>query len=184
MRGAFRWLRSICLVAMVGLLACLQPAWAEPDLLPPQDAAPPATQSQHGGGGFAPLLLDYRLVLERLTEDLRERTAELAAGVDMVPAEMRGALQRVTAGADPVLLMAGLLVVLASGLLARHAVRWRLAGERLEGSSDRAARFGSRVGARSIGLWSISWRSALSPWWRSDWAPSSCRAPGRRARSS
>ncbi len=108
----------------------------------PAIAAPP----QHGGGGFALLLLDYRMALERLTEDLRERTAELAAGAEMAPAEIRAALQRVTAGADPVFLVGGLLVVLGLGLLTRRIVRRRLAGELADAPLDPAVHFGSRLG--------------------------------------
>jgi moderate conductance mechanosensitive channel len=116
--------------------------------LPVARADQPTTAAapQHGGGGFALLLLDYRMALERLTEDLRERTAELAAGVDMVPAEIRGALQRVTAGVDPAFLVAGLLGILALGLLARRAVRRRLASELSKIALDHDARFGSRLG--------------------------------------
>jgi hypothetical protein len=112
-------------------------------------AAQPAAAAapQHGGGGFALLLLDYRMALERLTEDLRERAAELAAGADMLPGEISGALQRVTAGADPVFLVAGLLGVLGLGLLARRAVRRRLAGDLPKVSLDHAAPFGSRLGS-------------------------------------
>jgi small-conductance mechanosensitive channel len=112
-------------------------------------AAQPAAAAapQHGGGGFALLLLDYRMALERLTEDLRERAAELAAGADMLPGEISGALQRVTEGADPVSLVAGLLGVLGLGLLARRVVRRRLAGDLPKISLDHAAPFGSRLGS-------------------------------------
>jgi hypothetical protein len=83
-RGAMRstsgWLRPVCLAALIGLLACLQPAWAEPDAAAAANPAPSAP-AQHGGGGFALLLLAYRLGLERLTEDLRERDAWLANDV-------------------------------------------------------------------------------------------------------
>ena len=69
----------------------------------PSSAAVPAAAPQHGGGGFALLLLDYRVALERLTEDLREGTAELAHGADMAPAEIMGAFHRVTEGPIPLL---------------------------------------------------------------------------------
>jgi small-conductance mechanosensitive channel len=149
-------MRTVSLAATIGLLCCLQPASAQPDAIAP-GAAPGATPAanaaaeahappQHGGGGFALLLLDYRLALERLTEDLRERAAELAAGADMVPAEMMGALHRVTGGTDPVLLVAGLLGVLGTGFLVRHAVRRRLAGGRSDGRSEGADGFGARFG--------------------------------------
>jgi hypothetical protein len=48
-------------------------------------AAVLAAAPQHGGSGFTLLLLDYRVALGYLTEDLREGTAELADGADMVP---------------------------------------------------------------------------------------------------
>jgi hypothetical protein len=48
-------------------------------------AAVLAAAPQHGGSGFTLLLLDYRIALGYLTEDLREGTAELADGADMVP---------------------------------------------------------------------------------------------------
>ena len=105
-----------------------------------------AAAPQHGGGGFALLLLDYRMALERLTEDLRERAAELTAGADMVPTEIRDALYRVTAGADPAFLVAGLLGVLGLGLLARRAIRRRLTGELSEISLDQGTHFGNRLG--------------------------------------
>ncbi|HJU76796.1 MAG TPA: hypothetical protein VJ597_02570, partial [Sphingomicrobium sp.] len=112
----------------------------------PSSAAAPAAVPQHGGGGFALLLLDYRVALERLTEDLREGTAELAHGVDMTPAEIMGAFHRVTEGADPVTLVGGLLAILATGLAARHFVRRRLSGERLDGSPRFEDGFGARLG--------------------------------------
>jgi small-conductance mechanosensitive channel len=141
-------MRAVCLAATIGLVCCLQPAWAQPDAVAP-DAAPdvrPAAAPQHGGGGFALLLLDYRMALERLTENLRERAAELAAGIDVVPAQLRGALNRIIDGADPVLLVTGLLGVLGAGFLARRAVRRRLAGEWLDGPSAGADGFGARLG--------------------------------------
>lgn len=109
-------------------------------------AAAPAAAPQHGGGGFALLLLDYRVALERLTEDLREGTAQLAHGADMAPAEIMGAVHRATEGADPVTLVGGLLAILATGLAARHFVRRRLSGERLNGLSRVEDGFGARLG--------------------------------------
>jgi hypothetical protein len=67
MHSASGWLRSLGLAAVISLFASLQPAWAEPDAAATANAAP-AAQPQHGGGGFALLLLDYRLALERLSE--------------------------------------------------------------------------------------------------------------------
>jgi hypothetical protein len=115
--------------------------------LPVAAAEPAAAAPQHGGGGFALLLLDYRQDLERLTGALRQGTAELAEGAAMAPAEMMGALQRVTAGTDPILLVAGLLGILAAGFLARHAVRRHLAGGAEDGGA--AGRFGLRL-ARAL----------------------------------
>ena len=112
----------------------------------PSSAAAPAAAPQHGGGGFALLLLDYRVALERLTEDLREGTAELAHGADMAPAEIMGAFHRVTEGADPVTLVGGLLALFAAGLAGRHFVRRRLSGERLDSLSGVEAGFGARLG--------------------------------------
>jgi hypothetical protein len=48
---------------------------------PAAEAAAP----QHGGGGFALLLLDYRQALEGLIVALRQGAAELAAGAAMAP---------------------------------------------------------------------------------------------------
>jgi small-conductance mechanosensitive channel len=112
----------------------------------PSPAAAPAAAPQHGGGGFALLLLDYRVALERLTEELRERTAELADGADMAPAEIMGAFHRVTEGADPVILVGGLLAIFALGHAARHLVRRRLFGERLDGTPGVDDGFGARLG--------------------------------------
>jgi hypothetical protein len=112
----------------------------------PSSAAAPAAAPQHGGGGFALLLLDYRVALERLTEDLREGTAELAHGADMAPAEIMGAFHRVTEGANPATLIGGLLAILATGLAARHFVRRRLSGEQLDGSPPIEDGFGARLG--------------------------------------
>ena len=109
-------------------------------------AAEPA--AQHGGGGFALLLLAYRQDLERLIEALRAGAAELAAGAAMAPAEMMGALHRVTAGTDPLVLVVGLLAILAAGFLARQAVRRRLA-DSLDGGAARSDRFAQRL-ARAL----------------------------------
>ena len=127
-------------------------------------AAAPAAAPQHGGGGFALLLLDYRVALERLTEDLREGTAELAHGADMAPAEIMGALHRVTEGADPVTLVGGLLALLAAGL-ARPSFR---APAPLRGATRQLVRSRGRLrsagsDARSTVRWSICSGSALSP---------------------
>jgi hypothetical protein len=65
--------------------------------------APPAP-ARHGGG-FALVLLGYRQALEQLTLDLRGRAAELADGAEMAPAELAAAVDRVTAGADPLALI-------------------------------------------------------------------------------
>jgi hypothetical protein len=139
-------------------------------------AAQPAAAAapQHGGGGFALLLLDYRMALERLTEDLRERAAELAAGADMLPGEISGALQRVTAGADPVFLVAGLLGSACSpgGLSAGDLPA---TSRRFHSTTPRPLAAGS--GAPSIGRWSICSGSAPSPCWRSASSRFSCRRP-------
>ena len=154
MRGAIGWVRSVCLLVMIGLCAGVPPAAAEPAAPDARNPAPavataePAAEAaapQHGGGGFALLLLDYRMALERLTQDLRARTAELAEGAAMAPAEMTGALHRVTAGTDPVRLVAGLLAILGAGLLARHAVRRRLAGVPDAAAAPEQNRFGQRL---------------------------------------
>ena len=138
--------RSVGLILAIGL-------WLAPGLPASGQAEPassrhlaPAAQPQHGGGGFALLLLDYRVALERVIEDLRGRTAELAAGAEMAPAEIMAAVQRVTAGTEPVLLVAGLLAILGMAFLARHAVRRRLAGEQPTAASDASDGFGARLG--------------------------------------
>ena len=141
MHSALGWLRSVCLAAVIGLFACLQPAWAEPDAAASQDAAP-SVQPQHGGGGFALLLLDYRLALEGLTEQFRARGAELMDGAQLFPDEMAGAWERVTEGISPTALIAGLITILGMALLARHAVRRRLSGA----SFDHGDSFGLRLG--------------------------------------
>jgi hypothetical protein len=112
----------------------------------PSPAATPAAAPQHGGGGFALLLLDYRVALERLTEELGERTTELAQGADMAPAEIMGALHRVTEGADPVVLVGGLLAILALGHAGRHFVRRRLLVGLLDGTPGVDDGFGARLG--------------------------------------
>ena len=141
-RRSLRSLRRAIIGALLGFALALPVAAAAE---PAAEAAAP----QHGGGGFALLLLDYRQGLERLTVALREGTAELALGAAMAPAEMTGALHRVTAGTDPILLIAGLLAILGAGLLARHAVRRRLAGGAEHGGAAGQGRFGLRL-ARAL----------------------------------
>jgi hypothetical protein len=113
-------------------------------------AATPAvvatSEPAHGGGGFALLLLKYRLALENLTEQLRERSAELTGGAQLFPGEMMGAWNSVTEGVSPIGLIAGLLAILAAALGARHAIRSRLAGDPLDGSSGHDERRGLRLG--------------------------------------
>jgi small-conductance mechanosensitive channel len=131
-------------VALLLLIGMTLPALGQT----PTSASPaaPVAAPQHGGGGFALLLLDYRVALERLTEELREGTAELAHGADMAPAEIMGAFHRVTEGADPITLVGGLLALFAAGLAGRHFVRRRLSGERLDSLSGVEAGFGARLG--------------------------------------
>jgi small-conductance mechanosensitive channel len=117
-----------------------------PATAPEGSAATAAPQERHGGGGFALVLLGYRQALEHLTLDLRARASELADGAGMAPAEMMAALERVTAGANPVLLVGGLIAILGAGLLARHAVHRRLAGVPLAGPAAAADRLGARLG--------------------------------------
>jgi small-conductance mechanosensitive channel len=121
---------------------------ALPAILLSGPAAAAETAAQHGGGGFALLLLAYRQDLERLIEALRAGAAELADGAAMAPAEMMGALHRVTAGTDPLLLVVGLLAILAAGFLARQAVRRRLV-DPLDGGAARSDRFAQRL-ARAL----------------------------------
>jgi hypothetical protein len=181
------WRRLAIALLLVGMTL---PALGQTPARSPAEV--PAAAGQHGGGGFALLLLDYRVALERLTEDLREGTAELAHGADMAPAEIMGALHRVTEGADPVTLVGGMLAILAAGLAGRHFVRRRLSGERLDGSSrveDGSSRvedgFGARLGgARSTVRSSICSASALSPSLQLSWSRSLPRPPDRCAPSS
>jgi moderate conductance mechanosensitive channel len=149
MRSAIGWVRSICLLVMIGLAAAVPPAAAEPAAAGARNAAPAAPEAQHGGGGFALLLLDYRQGLERLTMALRAGGAALAEGAAMAPAEMTAALDRVTAGTDPILLVAGLLAILAAGFLARDALRRRLAGVPDDGAAPGQNGFGHRL-ARAL----------------------------------
>jgi moderate conductance mechanosensitive channel len=144
MRSAWRWTKSLCLVALIGLLPCLPPAWADPDVTSPSPAPSPA-QPQHGGGGFALLLLHSRLALEQLTEGVRERSTDLIAGAHLLPGELARAWERVTAGADPAPLAAGLLAILGTAFLARHAVRRRLAGDFLGGMPTGADALAARL---------------------------------------
>ncbi len=141
-------LRSACLAAAIGL-AVVQTASivaADADQAPLVAPETPAPPPQHGGGGFALLLLDYRVELERLIEDLRARSAELTDGAHMAPAEMIAAWQRVTAGTNPVLLIASLLAILGAGLLVRRAVLRRLAGDPPDDSPERVAPLSLRLG--------------------------------------
>ncbi len=148
MFGSPGWLRSAGLAAAIGLAVLQSASIAAADTNQAPLVAPtaPAAPPQHGGGGFALLLLDYRVGLERLIEDLRERSAELMDGAHMAPAEMLGAWQRVTAGTNPVLLTAGLLAILGAGLLVRRAVLRRLAADPLDHSPEAVAPFSSRLG--------------------------------------
>jgi hypothetical protein len=145
MDNVWRWSRAVCLAALIGLVTCLPPAWAAPDAGTAPDAAVSA-QPQHGGGGFALVLLHYRLALERLTEELRARSAELIDGAHLFPGEFTGAWKRVTEGASPLALIAGLLAILGTAFLARHAVRRGLAGAPPDGALDPTDRFGLRLG--------------------------------------
>jgi moderate conductance mechanosensitive channel len=140
----WRWARWVCLGGVIGL-GLLQPAWAEPEPAPPPAAAH-AVQPQHGGGGFALILLHYRMALEQLTEAVRSQSAELMAGAHLLPAELAGAWRRVTAGSNPALLIGGLLAILSTAFLARHAVRRRLAGNPVSDSCDQMTPFGLRLG--------------------------------------
>jgi hypothetical protein len=105
MANVWRWTRSACLAGAIGL-GLLQSAGAEPE-----PVSPPATahsvQPQHGGGGFALVLLHYRLALEQLTDDVREYGAELIAGAHLLPAELAGAWRRVTEDTNPASLIGG-----------------------------------------------------------------------------
>jgi hypothetical protein len=84
--------------------------------------------------------LHYRLALEQLSEGVRERSAGLIAGANLLPGQSARAWERVSAGANPTQLVGGLLAILSMAGLARHAMRRRLAGgvlgDRIEGGGS------------------------------------------------
>ncbi|HYZ26125.1 MAG TPA: mechanosensitive ion channel family protein [Geminicoccaceae bacterium] len=136
--GSGAWL----LGAVLLLLSSAHPAFGQA----PAPAVVEAPAAEHGGGGFALVLLRYRLALENLGTALRERSAELMEGSHLFPGEMMGAWLRVTEGASPLALIVGLLAILGAAFMARHVVRRRLAGNFLGGASERADGLGRRLG--------------------------------------
>jgi small-conductance mechanosensitive channel len=115
------------------------------------DASPAVERPAHGGGGFALVLVRSRIALEHLSGQLRAGGAELLEGTHRLPGELMAAWQRVSEGANPVALIAGLLAILGVALLARHAVRRRLVGSASCSLSERADGFGRRLGRALYG---------------------------------
>ena len=152
-RRATSWSLAAALLILSSMLPAFgqTPAVAPETAAAPQPAAPAvaAPPPQHGGGGFALVLLHYRLALEDFAEALRDRSAELMAGAHMFPGEMAGAWHRVTEGAGPSALIAGSLAIIGLAFLARHLVRRRVAGDFPDAPGDTAVGFGRRL-ARAL----------------------------------